>query len=351
MKKIEQIDKNFAVAAYTERENAAVYNILSEPFKIYGLIPPANKQDVYRRLPEEVAKTVSEGVYALHTHSAGGRVRFKTDSSFMGISVKYRDMEKMSHFPLSGSAGFDLYAGSKHINTFRPAFDVSTEMSGEVELKGGEIKEYTLNFPLYSTVREVYIILDKDAQLLPPDPYKYEKPVLFYGSSITQGGCASRPGTSYESILSRKYNFNFINLGFSGNAKGEDEIADYMANTDMSVFVLDYDHNAPTAEHLLATHSKVFKAVRETHPNIPIICVTRPVSEPEEYATRREIVVGTVNSAKAGGDQNVFFVDMRDYLDKQGILEECSVDLCHPNDLGFYFMAKAFEDIFNQIFN
>ena len=80
--------------------------------------------------------------------------------------------------------------------------------------------------------------------------YRIKKPVVYYGSSITQGGCASKPGSSYESILSRRFDCDYINLGFSGTAKGEDEIVDYIKGLEMSVFVMDYDHNAPTTEHL-----------------------------------------------------------------------------------------------------
>lgn len=106
--------------------------------------------------------------------------------------------------------------------------------------------------------------------------YAVKKPVVYYGSSITQGACASRPGNCYESILSRRLDCDYINLGFSGSAKGEDAIVDYIIGLDMSVFVMDYDYNAPTPEHLEKTHSKMFKAIRAEHPTLPIIIMPRP---------------------------------------------------------------------------
>ena len=112
-----------------------------------------------------------------------------------------------------------------------------------------------------------------------------------YGSLITQGGCASRHGMSYQSIVSRKFNCDYINLGFSGNAKAEDEITDYIKNLEMFVFVLDYDHNAPTVEYLKNTHEKMFKAVRDAHPDIPVIMMSRPKHFlTEEEKERRKVV-------------------------------------------------------------
>ena len=119
-------------------------------------------------------------------------------------------------------------------------------------------REITINFPLYSSVADLYIGLDETAVLKKSLGYKHKKPIVFYGSSITQGGCASRPGNAYESIISRALQTDYINLGFSGNAKAEDEIAQYIKDLDMSVFIYDYDHNAPNLKHLEDTHQRMF---------------------------------------------------------------------------------------------
>jgi hypothetical protein len=138
------------------------------------------------------------------------------------------------------------------------------------------MREITINFPLYSEVNELYIGLMRDSLVLESAPYRIEKPIVYYGSSITQGGCASRPGNAYEALVTQALGINHINLGFSGNAKGEKEISEYICSLDMSAFVYDYDHNAPDIEHLKNTHERMFKEIRASHKDVPIIIMTRP---------------------------------------------------------------------------
>ena len=169
-----------------------------------------------------------------------------------------------------------------------------------------------------------------------------------YGSLITQGGCASRPGMSYQSIVSRKFNCDYINLGFSGNAKAEDEITDYIKNLEMSVFVLDYDHNAPTVEHLKNTHEKMFKAVRNAHPDIPVIMMSRPKHFlTEEEKERRKVVETTYNNAVASGDKNVYFIDGS--LLTELCKDDGTVDNCHQTDFGFVSMANAVSRVMENL--
>lgn len=210
-------------------------------------------------MPENIARGVSEGVYVLHSNTAGGRVRFVTDSPYIAIYAKMDGLGKMPHFALTGSIGFDLYVDNYYTNTFVPPFDIKDGYESIFEFEKKEQREITIDFPLYSNVNELYIGLQEDSFLAEAKPYKNVKPIVYYGSSITQGGCASRPGMSYQAIISRIFNYDYINLGFSGSAKAEDEMIEYIKNLDMSIFVYDYDHNAPTVEHLKKTHEKMFK--------------------------------------------------------------------------------------------
>ena len=127
-----------------------------------------------------------------------------------------------------------------------------------------------------------------------------------------------------------------VNLGFSGNAKGEPKMAELIASLDMSVFVYDYDYNAPTAEHLAKTHEPFFKIIRKAQPNLPIIMLSRVSYASDE---RANIVKQTYENAKKAGDKNVWFIDGRD-LFKDLPFALLTVDHCHPNDLGFYVMYK-----------
>ena len=315
------------------------YNIQEEPFTVYGVFYENGK---YRRLPEKVAQTVSEGVYDLHVNTAGGRVKFVTDSKVVAIRAKMCSIGKMPHFALTGSAGFDLYTGcpEQYSGSFIPPFDISDGYESELRFDTGTLREITVNFPLYSGVESLFIGLEEHAALEKTSGYRYSRPVVFYGSSITQGGCASRPGNSYESILSRDLQTDYINLGFSGNAKAEAEIAAYIRDLDMSAFVYDYDHNAPDIPHLQATHQRMFRTVRERNPRLPVLILSRPkYLLNEEEKARLDVIRKTYTDALAAGDSNVYLIEGPDLM--QYAQNEGTVDDCHPNDLGFYSMAKA----------
>lgn len=336
---ISQIDRNFAVQTSLNIDNIKFYNIQEEPFSVYGVF---FENSQYRRMPEQVAKAVSEGVYRLHTHTAGGRVRFVTDSPFVAIHAKMPAIAKMSHFALTGTAGFDLYVGKKeeYCGTFVPPSNIADGYESIIRFADGTEREITINLPLYSAVSELYIGLDENATVKKAAEYKHKKPIVFYGSSITQGGCASRPGNSYQNIIARALSTDYINLGFSGSAKAEDAIAEYIKGLDMSVFVYDYDYNAPTLQHLEDTHQKMFQTIRKHNPELPIVILSRPSYKLSEVAQKRlAVICKTYTDALASGDKNVYFMDgptLMKYAKNDG-----TVDGCHPNDLGFHSMAKA----------
>lgn len=348
-KNISEIDTNFSTQTSYNKDGFAYYNIDNAPFRIYGVF---REGDRYRRMPDAVAKSVSEGVYFLHTNTAGGRVRFKTDSSVVRITAKMGNTGRMQHFAFTGSVGFDLYEktddGYNYVNTYVPPFEVNGDYEGSISFDSKTLRDLTINFPLYSDVCELYIGIEEDASLLPGDEYNPAPPVVYYGSSITQGGCASRAGTAYQGFISRRFDRDFINLGFSGNARAEDEMIDYICGLEMSMFVEDYDHNAPDVEHLRATHEKLYKAVRAAHPDIPVIFMSRPkyylTSEEKE---RLEIIRTTYTNAVDSGDKNVYMLDGRQLMEFAG--NEGTVDNCHPTDLGFASMAKALGDLMETI--
>ncbi len=354
MKSITEIDKNFKVETEIQRDGLVFFDPDQAPFKIYGVF----KEDgAYRRMPKAVAEQISEGVLGLHANAAGGRIRFITDSPYVVVKVKMGTW-KMAHFALTGSAGFDMFAeyNGKHryAGSFVPPFAFKSEYEAvkDFDLEYAEDntceKIITLNMPLYSTVVSLYIGLKEGSVLKEAPNYSNEKPVVYYGSSITQGGCASKPGSCYQNILSRRFNQDYINLGFSGSAKAEDAMIDYIKGLDMSIFVYDYDHNAPNIEHLRATHSKMFKAIREAHPQLPILILPRPrfYLTPDDRK-RFEIIHNTYLEAKANGDENVYFLTGKELM---ALVEDNgSVDGTHPTDSGFHSMAQAIGKVFEEI--
>ena len=348
---IAKIDPNFVLPGAVQKDDIVWLNAASAPFVIYGAVGT----NPYARMPMEVAKTVSEGVQVLCTHTAGIRARFCTDSPYIAIRAEWNTQCRMPHMPFLGISGFDLYRVSgahrkqSYVASLTPP--VSCENGYEAIVYVGEgMKEYVLNFPLYNDVSRLFIGVAEGSQWQAPQPYVNALPAIFYGSSITQGGCASRPGTCYQNFLSRALDMDYVNLGFSGNCRAEDTMIDYLASLEMSAFVSDYDHNAPTAEHLAATHEKLYRAIRKAHPHIPYVMLSKPDyhDTPDERA-RRSIVMQTYQKAVAEGDPNVYFVDGASIFAGDES-DGCTVDGCHPTDLGFYRFYRALLPIFERIY-
>lgn len=351
MKNISDIDKNFKTSGI-DKKDAKFYNISEKPFKIYGVFKPEN-DDEYIRIPRDVAAATSDGVKDLNSHTAGGRVRFKTNSKYIILKCFTKSIGTMPHMALTGVSGFDLYADGNYHGTAIPPFDSFDDGAAQgydaiIEFSDNKMRDIIINFPLYNGVSDLLLGFEETAEIKEGNNYKYQTPIVFYGSSITQGGCASRPGNSYQSILSRRLDCDFINLGFSGNAKGEDSIAEYIATLDMSVFVYDYDHNAPNCEHLKNTHYKMYKKIRDTHSDIPIIMASRPNQCAADWQERIEIIKETLERAKNEGDNNIYFINGQDMFNSYDP-NMMTVDSCHPNDFGFFCMAEAFEKVLRKV--
>ncbi len=329
-------------ATEVRTDGIVFYDCIQEPFSVYGLI---HTLEGFVRMPQEVADrvaaNVNEGISFLNKCTAGGRVRFVTDSKEIAIRVSMRNLCKMVHFPLTGSVGLDMYADKRYIGTFFPPIDIEDGYEAKLGFEDIAEREITINLPLYGGVCKLEIGLCEGASLKKAKEYRKEKPIVYYGSSITQGGCASRPGNSYESIIARKINCNFVNLGFSGSAKGEKEVAEYIAGLDMTTFVMDYSYNAPNLEHLQKTHEPFFKIIRAKNPTLPIVIVSSPQSNLND-ANRafHKVIRQTYLNAVNDGDEYVAFVDGGKMFDIFGG-DSCTVDNCHPNDMGFMCMAEA----------
>lgn len=346
--KIQKIDPNLADKKIADKPNVQWYDIRKAPFTIYGLHDPQN-EPFFTRMPRPVAKSVSHDVEELSAHTSGGRVRFSTDSPYIALRASMSEINHMNHMALTGSTGFDLYLDTEHsycfISAFRPPSDIKNGFASYIDIHSAGLprgmNSYTVNFPLYNRVTAVEIGIEKGSRLEAGLPYAPVSPVIYYGSSITQGGCASRPGTSYQGFLSRWLNIDFINLGFSGSAKGEKEMADYIASLDMSMFVCDYDYNAPSTAHLAKTLYPLYETVRAKHPTVPYLMVSRPdVTRNADTAKERAAVIKeSYEKALKAGDKNVYFLDGFTLFEEGGDPSECTVDGCHPNDLGFYRMA------------
>lgn len=342
---ITKIDPNFSIKRVSEGLDITYYDIKEAPIKLFGVFFENGK---FVRMPERIAKSVSEGVHALYDNTAGGRICFKTNSRYIVLAAKIPSVGKMPHFTTLGSAGFDIYVKNDYFGAFMPEYNLENAYNCVMDFDSEEMREITINFPLYSSVSDVYIGITADAVIEEYYPYKKILPIVYYGSSITQGGCASRPGNTYQAEIARRTGVDYINLGFSGSAKGEQEMADYIAELNMSIFVMDYDHNAPNPEYIRNTHEKFFKTIRKKNKDLPVIFVTKPDFRYFDDSLRRDAVYTTYRNALLNGDKNVSYIDGSSFF-RGNMRGFCTVDGCHPNDMGFYQMAESIGEVIEKI--
>lgn len=362
---IREIDKNFDTS-FTPPEDIEWHSVRELPFSIHGVYY-SEGEGAFRRMPRDIAEAMNDRVSVLSRYTSGGRVRFATDSPYVAVRVEEPFVAPVSHMTMAGKYGLTVFMDSIYRKTVMPSYeaivnaDPSRSGSGKIIFDGisrrssqsAQTYQTEIFMPLYSSVNAMYVGVKKGCILRKPREYTYKKPMLFYGSSITQGACASKPGDDYVGRLSRMLDSDFINLGFSGSAKAENIIAEYIADQDASVFVLDYDHNAPNAEHLKNTHFALYETVRRKNPDTPIVVMTMPTidgyqNEPWHRA-RREEIIKSFEKAKALGDENVYFVDLYGCFGALTNGECGTVDGIHPDSLGFLRMAERVYPVLKRL--
>lgn len=348
-----------------QEKNLAVYNAEHAPFRIHGLY--AQKEDgLFARMPKEIAERTSKKVGLLYTNTAGARLRFATDSRTVALGAIYPPMIFPSErsVALSGASAccFDLYVDGKHCQILSPTTLIQRGSVVSFELSDGRyeafvtfeekrMRQITLCFPSFVNVSELFVGLDQQADLTEAAPYVNELPVVFYGSSITQGACASRSGNTYPNILSRQFSFDYVNLGFAGACKAEAPIIDYLCQLPMELLVYDYDHNTPSAEYLKETHLPNLRKLREAHPTIPIILLSKPNQHngKEEALRRMRIIEESYETLRKESAAPVHFLNGQEIFESRD-REMMTIDNTHPTDLGFYCMAEALSKVFRLYF-
>lgn len=325
------------------------YHLTDPALSLEGLALSDREGRRYWRLPADVIDQVNSGVSEVAKFPSGARVRFATDSRRIALCAVVGPAGYIKNVGAIGKCGLAGYVDGEWHYVVYPAASDAEEMTGAYDLDG-KMHEHTVYLPLFTPLYDLMIGLDDDAQVKPPRPYAVQKPIVFYGSSITNGASATHAGNAYVSIVCRRLDASFLNLGFSGSARGEENIARYIAGLDMSLFVMDYDHNAPDAAHLEATHERFFRIVREAQPDLPIALISKPNFDidPEGNAARRAVIRRTYEHALAAGDARVRFIDGETLF---GTTErrDCLVDGTHPNDLGFRRMANAITPVLREL--
>lgn len=325
------------------------YHYNDKPLQIFGLAF-YEKNGLLERLPAEVREAVPT-LAELGLHTAGVRIGFRTNSPTLTVKLTLSTLSVDLGMALYSAQSLYVMIGDRQSSRYAGFVCPSSYTEMEMEKtfrKSAEMEEVTIWLPRNEVVADVSVTVEDDALVEAPTPYTYP-PMLYYGSSITEGACASRVTNAYSAIISRHLDVDYYNFGFSGRARGEAAMADLIADLPLSVFVLDYDHNAPNPEHLRETHEPFFKRIREKNPDLPILMLTKPDCDYDARADeRRAIIRATYENAVAAGDKNVYFIDGQSYFGDTD-RELCTVDRVHPNDVGHFRMAAVIEPIIKKI--
>ncbi|HXK61635.1 MAG TPA: SGNH/GDSL hydrolase family protein [Acidobacteriota bacterium] len=308
----------------------------------------------YDRLPARAEGVVRDPVWKLSQNSAGLCVRFVTDAqAIYGRWTLRFDNLALPHMPATGVSGLDLYVrtaekGWRWLAIGRPESNPTNTRKLVGDLPAGS-REYLLYLPLYNGVSSVEIGVPEGAVVkkAPPRPANRQRPVLFYGTSITQGGCASRPGMAYTAILGRRLDRPVINLGFSGNGKMEPEMAELIAELDPALFVFDAVSNM-SAEEISNRLEPFVRTVRDSRPHTPILLVENAtyldafLVAPRQALTveRRRAYRAAYERLLAAGVPNLHYLPGDALRGEDG---EATVDGTHPTDLGFLRQADLLE--------
>jgi hypothetical protein len=320
------------------------------------IIGKYHSEKTYARFPKDYESKLREDVWNLGQNSAGISIRFRTNASF--IIVRWTAMADniMDHMPSTGIKGVDLYAYVdnhwKFVNTGRVKGKVNEFTM--LRNSGGISREYLLNLPLYDGVDSLSIGVNSDAEIsLPVEKYLIDKkPVVYYGSSIAQGGCASRPGMAFTNILERALDRSFINMGFSGSGTFDIPVGEAMSEIDAALYVIDCNPNTKT-ELIYDRAVELVKFLKQKRPGIPVLLVegyyyVSGLGDPKKSDTEKKNVElsRAFRTLKESGLKQVY------YKKGDGLIGddyEGTVDGVHPNDLGMLRIADALKPAIQKL--
>ena len=311
----------------------------------------------YTRLPADLQGVVRKAVWDLGQNSAGLAIRFRTNSKCIGAEWRPLNNFGMSHMTPTGVRGLDLYALVDGEWLFVGAGQPNGKKSRNVFIRkmNGEMREYIMYLPLYDGVINLSIGIDSTAVIEKPHvadlvPSEKNLPIVFYGTSVTQGGCATRPGMAYPSIIERKLHRETVNLGFSGNGRMDKCLGDKIARIPASMYVIDCLANC-TSQIVKDSTEHFIRAIVEANPDVPVLMVSNycypyqyldaqfQIDTPEENAIWKEFA----QKFRKEGYKNVRYIDAyaKGNMKKSpiGPDHEGTVDGVHMTDLGFLRFA------------
>jgi hypothetical protein len=342
------------VKTFSTEDSIRFYDGLS--FEVIGKY---HDEKNYQRFPARYENTLRKEVWHLGQNSAGMGIRFATNASTIIVRWTVMNESNLPHMPATGVRGVDLYTyANNQWQYIRTGFPSGKTTEYTLLSQGdGKPREYLLNLPLYDGVESLEIGINNGAMITQPKG-RYllnKKPIVYYGTSIAQGGCASRPGLAYTSILSRKLDREFINFGFSGNGTIETSVGEAMCEIDAALFVIDCNPNTK-AELIYDRTVALVHMLRKQRPEVPILLVEGFLNESNYFNPASE---GNANIRKKRDELRRAFEALRKsdtaklyYKKGDGLIgmdHEGTVDGIHPNDIGMMRMADALLPVLKKL--
>ena len=326
-------------------------------------------KEPYNRLPARAEKLVRKPVWSLSRNSTGLIIRFKTNAETLTIKYAVKGRLNMAHFSTTGVSGLDLYAvnskgdwswgpgrynfGDQPGDTITYTYSISKDAGNKND------REYVLYLPIYNTVSWLKIGVPKNT-VFEPLPARSQKPIVIYGTSITQGACASRPGMAWPAIVGRRLDHSMINLGFSGNGTLDKEMIELVSEVDAKMYVLDCLGNMMgrgtfPKEEVKRRVIWAVKYLQSKRPSVPIVLAEFGAfsdgrldqSRGEAIDEQNDILKDAFSELQKSGVKNIHLITSKEM--NMGM--EDTVDYGHPTDLGLMHYADAFEKIFRTALN
>ena len=353
----------FSIGCQQNSSNNIIYSSNFDDIEYFGEdsfllegtdIPASLKENMYDRLPVSYKEIVRKPVWDLSKNSAGLSIRFLSNSSVISVKWELLNNFSMDHMPDTGIKGVDLYFKNKddwqYINTGRPVgFKNEYKL---IENMDNELREYRVFLPLYDGLKSIEIGIDNSSFIRKPKTSE-KKPIIFYGTSITQGATASRPGMAHTNIISRKLDRDVINFGFSGNGRMEQPISKLISESNPAFYVIECMPNMFPPDMVTSNTIPLVDTIRNKHPNTPIILVnlfTSPLTVLDNNANKGTNEMNTALKTEyekmiSSGYDNIIYLESSNAL---GNDFEGTVDAVHFTDLGFKrysnFLIEKFKE-------
>lgn len=318
------------------------------------VLPDAERKRWFDRLPADADGKVTKAVWTLSRHSAGMMVRFKTDATAIHVHYKLLHAKlAMPHMPATGVSGVDLYARDtegqwRWVQVTRPSSqEVKTQI---VSGLAPGVREFAAYLPLYNGIEFLRFGVPPKSKFESLQPRR--KPIVFYGTSITHGACASRPGMVHTAILGRRFDMPVVNLGFSGNGRMHAAVGDYLTRLDAAAYVIDCLPNM-NAKMVQERCVPLVKQIRARKPNTPIVLVEDrrntnswilPIRDAHHTANHAALKKA-FEMLRSESVEKLYYISGDKLYGTDG---DGATDGSHANDLGFFRQATVFEPVLRE---